>query len=126
MAKNCLCIFIVLLVAGCANKKETVKISYFENGEIKSISRHKNGNLDGQCVWLYPNGNVEQIVPFVNGVASGRAIYFYESGALKSTRQWHAGKLNGLVTDYANDTIGKVNTVVLFENGVIKDLRRNN
>lgn len=116
--------FLLFFFLSCGEKKNGSKISYRKNGQIEAISRYKDGKLNGQSVWFHENGNIEQVVTFKDGVAEGEAVYFYKSGALKSRRHWNNSKLNGFVTDYADDTIGIINTVVLFENGEVKDIRR--
>ena len=53
-----LCFLMVLLVAtSCKNdsEKDVVK-SYYENGNLKSELRYKEGRLNGKCVWLLIRG----------------------------------------------------------------------
>jgi antitoxin component YwqK of YwqJK toxin-antitoxin module len=100
------------------------KIVYYLDGRIKSILRYNSKIMEGESLWFYSNGNLEQKVPFIKGKANGNAFYFYESGAIKSHRHYTNDSLNGYVTDYKDDSIGRIKTVVLYDNGKVIDIRR--
>ena len=52
---------------------------YYENGNLKSRSIYKNGEIEGYTEHFYENGNLESRIPL-----SGIAEFYYENGNLQS------------------------------------------
>ena len=76
---------ILFLVTSCKNdsEKDVVK-SYYENGNLKSELRYKDGRLNGNCVWYYPNGKPELSINYVMDTLQGESLRWYENGYMQS------------------------------------------
>jgi antitoxin component YwqK of YwqJK toxin-antitoxin module len=111
-------LFIVsaMMTIGCHinNKKNTQKVDYYENEQVKTIKNYEENILTGPSFWFYPNGKLEQSVMFINGKAEGHAYIFYESGALKSRRIYKNGKIVGYSEDYFDHSIGFIKTAQFY------------
>ena len=106
---------LLFLILSSCNKKRDYKVTYYPDGTIQTIKHYDlHDSLEGESVWFYPNGSVQEKVIFKNGKANGHAHYFYESGALKSHRFWKDDKMTGYVSDYFDDTLAPIKTVMLF------------
>ena len=106
---------LLFLILSSCNKKRDYKVTYYSNGTIQTIKHYDlRDSLEGESVWFYPNGSLQEKVIFKNGKANGHAHYFYESGALKSHRFWKDDKMAGYVSDYFDDTLAPIKTVMLF------------
>ena len=71
----------LFLVTSCKNdsEKDVVK-AYYENGNLKSELRYKDGRLNGKCVWYYPNGKPELSINYVMDTLQGESPRWYENG----------------------------------------------
>ena len=110
-------IFYVLLfcaIFSCSKKNSKVQYTYYLNGNIKTCSSLKDGQLNGQTQWFYEDGTLKQVVMFKNNKENGNAYYFYKSGAMESFRHWNNSQMNGYVRDYYDDTVGIIKAVMLF------------
>ena len=116
MVDGKLIIAIVVFLGSCKNQNENVKTERYSNGNLKFIKNYKNGLIDGQSQWFYPSGTIEQIVLFKNGKENGNAYYFYKSGTLKSFRYWREGNMVGYVSDYYDDTVVIIKSVLIYSN----------
>lgn len=74
-------LFILLL--SCADKDDAVK-SYWDNGNLKSELRYKEGKLDGLCRWYYNNGKPEMEVIYNMNVLEGPGKRWHENGNIES------------------------------------------
>lgn len=75
----------LFLVTSCKNdsEKDVVK-AYYENGNLKSELRYKDGRLNGNCVWYYPNGKPELTINYVMDTLQGESLRWYENGYMQS------------------------------------------
>lgn len=69
------------------------KISYFDNGSIKSKNNYLNGKYNGEQIIYYENGNVEDIENYINGINHGLFIHNYEDGNLYSKTLYDMDKI---------------------------------
>ncbi len=78
-------VLVLLFVSSCNNdsEKDVVK-SYYENGNLKSELRYKEGRLNGKCVWYYPNGKPELSINYVMDTLQGESLRWYENGYMQS------------------------------------------
>ena len=81
MNKILLVFFVVFsfLLTSCNEKTDAVR-AYYENGNIKSELRYKDGKLNGECKWFYSNGKPEMMVHYDMNVLNGEAMRWYENG----------------------------------------------
>ena len=74
--------YIILLflftIVSCSN--ESIRIEYYESGQIRSEVTIKNGKKNGKAVYYYENGDKKQEGFFVNDKLSGVLISYYENG----------------------------------------------
>lgn len=62
-----------------AGKKEGMECKYHRNGEKRSISYYKSGNLDGEVKLFYPNGELKSICHYKNGIPHGDLTVYFEN-----------------------------------------------
>ena len=75
-------LLIAVLLQSCAG--DDVERSYWDNGNIRSELRYKDGMLNGQCSWYYPNGKMEMTMSYKMNVVEGEVQRWYENGNLQS------------------------------------------
>lgn len=104
-----------------------VWISYFENGKKKSIASWENGKLDGKTQFFSSDGllnksieyqnnlkngyssfydslaNIKRKVNYENDTLNGKGFTYYPSGEIESEFMYIKGKLQGTLTQYAED-----------------------
>lgn len=66
------------------NKDRDVVKSYYDNGNLKSELRYKDGMLNGECAWYYSNGSIRMKSHYDMNVLSGETIMWYENGNIQS------------------------------------------
>ena len=76
-----ICIF---LLSCSANKDKDVVRSYWENGNLKSELRYKDGKLNGDCCWYFSNGKPDMKVYYNMNVMEGEVLRWYENGNIQS------------------------------------------
>lgn len=67
-------------------------VTYWENGNKKSVLRFKNGQLNCKSRWFHENGKKERTVFFKNGAYNGKYIIYNTSGKKKITRKFKNDK----------------------------------
>ena len=107
-------LLLTIFIFSCTPDNSNIKYGYHSNKEIRFIKRYKNNLLEGQSQWFYEDGTIEQTVRFNEGKESGSAYYFHEDGTLKSCRHWRGGKMVGYATDYYDDTLEIIKSILLF------------
>src|SRR5262245_43322939 len=78
---------------GC--NSQDVRRSYYETGELKSVSEMKNRQLNGKHEFYYRSGKIKSRGTYTNGLADGVVEDFYENGSIESRRSWKLGKEDG-------------------------------
>lgn len=82
-------VFVIILImsvlTSCSdsNQKDVVR-SYWDNGNVKSELRYKDGKLNGECFWYYYNGKPEMKTTYVMDKLEGETVRWYENGNLQS------------------------------------------
>ena len=64
-------------------KQDGKWISFYKNGNIKSIINWKDGKLNGKAYEYYENGKVLREETYVNGEANGPAKSYHENGKVE-------------------------------------------
>ena len=57
---------------------------YYEDGNIKSKGRYKNGFPDGLCTNYFQNGKISMESYFKEGILDGESLLYWETGQLQS------------------------------------------
>jgi hypothetical protein len=103
-------LLMAFIIASCRQKESEAinsdrdgkRISYYEDGNIKSISFWKDGKVHGKVVHFYPNRQVEVEANYVNGVENGKSITYYPSGDIHKKVTYKEGKLVGDANFYSD------------------------
>ena len=76
-------VFCVVLLS-CSDKDKNVVRSYWDNGNLKSELRYKDGMLHGDCSWYFSNGKPDMKAYYNANVMEGEVLRWYENGNLQS------------------------------------------
>lgn len=112
------CLLIILLVAAsCAvdSDKDIVK-SYYENGNLKSELRYKDGHLNGECRWYFPNGKPELSINYVMDTLQGESLRWYENGFMQSRCFYKDNEYDSVFESY--NVTGKLLKKEYYKKGV--------
>jgi len=85
---------------------------YWDNGNLKSVSNHKDGEKDGMWETYYEDGRQKEYGRYVNGKEDGAWREYYFNGETKRIRQFKNGVLSGYMSYYIN---GKLQVTGLFD-----------
>ena len=77
--------------------------TYYENGNVQSITYWKDKKKEGVEIYYYENGNIHVYSNFKNGVENGPTIMNYENGVTKAIQHVINGKLEGPITEFYED-----------------------
>ncbi len=110
MTKITFLLFIALALLAfysCANGQ--VKKEYYENGNLKTVTRYKDDLKNGEEKNYYRNGELADVFTYVAGIKEGPYYVYYKNGNLNRTGVFINGKLNGLYVELteSGDTIFK-------------------
>jgi len=103
----------IKLIKNTANENEFYTVCFFESGQLKSINKYFNNQLQGDQLWFYESGSLEKKIKFEEDKESGKGYYFYESGTIQYERNWKSGKKVGYCQDYY-DTSGRIKSINLY------------
>ena len=90
-----------LLLSGLASCKDSVRKSYWENGNIKSELRYEGDSLNGRCVWYFPNGKPQMEVNYRKNKMDGLLKRWYENGHLMEECWYKDGAQDSLCRNYS-------------------------
>ena len=97
-------LIVFMILASCDNVEDAdVVKSYYENGNVKSELRYKDGRLNGECVWYFPNGKPEMKINYVMDTLQGESLRWYENGFVQS-RSFYKDNENDSVFESYNVT----------------------
>ena len=100
------------------NKKESLWLSYYENGEIKDSSVYKNNNVIGNSYTWFKDGSISVKKEMdADGKGNGKETSFWENGKLDFEGNRQNGKKNGLWVYYHNT--GNKSAEIVYENDKI-------
>ncbi len=85
------------------NGNQTIQISYWHNGKIKTMYPMVDGVRHGLSQSYYENGNILSIVPYYMGIPNGTVKIYNPQGILESEISYIAGKVDGPVLSYYKD-----------------------
>jgi antitoxin component YwqK of YwqJK toxin-antitoxin module len=92
-------------------------IEYYENGQILSKGKYKEGKKIGKWSEFYENGSTNLINHFDNDSLDGEFVKYYEDGQVSQQGTYRKGKRIGDWKEY--DTNGNVDMEGNFSNGQV-------
>ncbi len=101
MAKITFLLFIglaLLAFYSCANGQ--VKKEYYENGNLKTVTRYKDDLKNGVEKSYYPNGKLESIFTYKNGKQEGPYFFYYENGNIERAGNLSNGCPDGMYYEF--------------------------
>lgn len=75
---------------------DSIKISYFQNGSVKSKTTIKNKYYQGLTTVYYENGNIKYEINYDKSTKDGVTKWFYKSGKLYRETDYINGQINGV------------------------------
>ncbi len=96
-------IYILLFCSFAAYSQTDSVVTYFDNGNIKSVIHYKNGVRDGIAKFYWENGNIKQELSYFNGKVNGLVRNYDENGVLRELYNIENGKREG-PTSYFDST----------------------
>ncbi len=91
-------VFILIVVASIAFPQVDSLITYYNNGNIKSIVHYNNGVRDGEAISYRKNGKIKQELSYFNGRVEGLVSNYDENGVLREMFNIVEGKREGPVS----------------------------
>ena len=77
-------------------EEPVVKRKYWRNGNLKSETHYKDGEIEGLETWFYRTGDKLEETYWKNGRQSGLVFSWNKNGRKKYETNWMNGKLEGL------------------------------
>ena len=88
-----LCMLLMALIS-CDNQVE-VKKDYWDNGNLKSVLRYQDGQLNGLCEWYLVSGKRQMEVPYKDNKMNGLLRRWYENGQVFQEGQFADDMMDG-------------------------------
>lgn len=92
-------------------------VTYYDNGNIKSVVHLKNNVRDGEARFYWENGKIKEVLTYVNGRVDGLVRRYSEKGLLKEMFTIENGKREGPASLF--DSTGTYVNDVYYENGIL-------
>lgn len=115
MRKAFFIIIIFLCVYSFLQAQTDSVITYYDNGNLKSVINYADSVREGEARFYYDNGNIKQQMNYVNGRVDGLVKDYYENGNLKQLINLENGKREGPTSNFNKD--GKFIKDVFYERG---------
>jgi hypothetical protein len=80
------------------SKNEEVKVEYYDNGNKKSETHYKDGELNGVSTSWHQNGTIQTEMHYKDGKKNGLFTFWYEDGTKFLEEHYKNGKRNGVFT----------------------------
>lgn len=111
-------LFLIYLISSCnATEHDKIKIEYYDDGSIKSLSLMENMHLHGKSLEFYENGEVSSMKTYINDTLQGRVHYYYDNGLVKAISNVKNSRTDGI--QYYYDKKGALNSVSFIENDTV-------
>ncbi|MBR4146671.1 MAG: toxin-antitoxin system YwqK family antitoxin [Bacteroidales bacterium] len=122
-------ILVLLGVVSC-NHPVKVKKDYWDNGNLKSVLRYENDQLNGLCEWYLLNGKLQMEATYKDNKMNGLLRRWYENGKIMEESWYkdgvqdsvfHAYSLKGILVEEGYYVDGKLNGEYKrwYENGQV-------
>jgi len=92
-----------------------VQKAYWENGNLKSELRYKNGKLNGECVWYGPNGKKMTETHYKEDVLEGHCLRWHQNGKLAEDCWYKNGLRDSISRSYSEK--GHLASEAFYVNG---------
>ena len=89
--------------------------NYYENGQLESSSTYKDGKLDGLMELFKINGKLNLLINFKEGKEDGEYKSYYENGQLQQSVRYKNGEYHGLKVGYYEN--GQLSSLESYKNG---------
>lgn len=96
-------------------KKEGLWVRYYDNGQLESKGKYKNGLRDGVWEDYFDNGQLYSKGLYVNGEQEGLWEYYFDNGDLKTRVSYKNGKADGLWEWFYSN--GQISATGQYKNG---------
>ena len=102
MRWGCWILYVVLLTVfvSCENHGE-VKKDYWDNGNLKSVLRYQDGQLNGICEWYLISGKRQMEVPYKDNKMNGLLRRWYENGNIMEESWYKDGVQDSISRSYS-------------------------
>ena len=119
----------LLGIVSCNNHVK-VKKDYWDNGNLKSVLRYENDQLNGVCEWYLLNGKLQMEATYKDNKMNGLLRRWYENGKIMEESWYkdgvqdsvfHAYSLKGILVEEGYYVDGKLNGEYKrwYENGQV-------
>jgi len=95
MKKVAQLLFSVLIVIFLLQACSRTDVQYWENGNIKSEIKYKNGKIHGLAIWYYEEGKKYYEANYVDEKLEGSLTKWYLNGLIQSREHYANDMLNG-------------------------------
>lgn len=92
-------------------------VTYFNNGNTKSIVHLRDNFRDGDAIFYWENGNVKEELSYINGRVEGLVRKYNEDGILQEMFSIEEGKREGPTSLF--DSTGKYIDDIFYEEGIL-------
>ena len=110
-----LTVYILFVLTATAFSQVDSVITYFDNGNIKSVIHYKNTVRDGEAKLFSENGNVKKELSYFNGKVNGTVSNYDENGKLREMFTIVDGKREGSTSYF--DSAGTYTNDVFYTEG---------
>jgi antitoxin component YwqK of YwqJK toxin-antitoxin module len=97
-------------------KREGKWVWYYENGNIKRIENHLNGDFHGESLSYFEDGNIKWIRNLLHNEDQGESIEYYENGNIKKIDNYKNNELEGKSVWYYEN--GERKMIENYSNGL--------
>ncbi len=109
---------IIVVLVSCSDKKEKdVVRSYWDNGNLKSELRYKDGKLNGDCFWYFSNGRPDMKAHYDMNVMEGEVLRWYENGNIQSRYYIKKDQYDSIFESY--NVFGNLVKIEHYKEGVL-------
>ena len=111
-------IFILLLIFTFElTAQQDSVITYYNNGNTKSIVHLRDNFRDGDAKFFWENGNIKEELSYINGRVEGLVRKYNEDGILQEMFSIEDGKREGPTSLF--DSTGKYVDDIFYEEGIL-------
>jgi TonB family protein len=110
-----LTVYILFVLTATTFSQVDSVVTYFSNGNIKSIIYYKDNVRDGEAKFFNENGNVKQELSYFNGKVNGTVSNYDENGKLRKMFSIVDGKRDGSTSYF--DSAGIYTNDVFYTEG---------
>lgn len=99
MCRLLCCVFVLAFIS--CNQQVEVKKDYWDNGNLKSVLRYQDGQLNGLCEWYLVSGKRQMEVPYKDNKMDGLLRRWYENGNIMEESWYKEGIQDSISRNYS-------------------------